>query len=84
MAILQVVHGIFYVYTVLLLANVFLSWFPDLHDYPIVRLVRTLTDPYLALFRRFIPPLGPIDLSPIAAFFFLRILEACIRGIFIR
>ena len=84
MAILSVIHIFFNVYTFLLIANVFLSWFPNFDGYAIVRFIRTVTDPYLALFRRFIPPLGPVDLSPIAAFFVLRILEACMRGIFIR
>ncbi|MFQ5729293.1 MAG: YggT family protein, partial [Waddliaceae bacterium] len=30
-------------------------------------------DPYLNFFRRFIPPLGVIDLSPIVAFLCLRL-----------
>jgi len=40
--------------------------------------------PYLAIFRRFIPPLGPIDLSPIVGIFLLqlvgRLVEGLIRG----
>jgi len=29
--------------------------------------LRDVSEPYLGLFRRFIPPLGPIDLSPLVA-----------------
>jgi uncharacterized protein YggT (Ycf19 family) len=36
--------------------------------------LRDVCEPYLAIFRRFIPPLGPIDLSPIIAIFALNIL----------
>jgi YggT family protein len=36
--------------------------------------LRDVCEPYLAIFRRFIPPLGPIDLSPIIAIFVLNIL----------
>ncbi len=37
--------------------------------------------PYLAIFRRFIPPLGPIDLSPIVGIFLLQIVGRIIVGI---
>jgi YggT family protein len=35
--------------------------------------LRDVTEPYLRIFRRFIPPLGPIDLSPIVAIIVLQI-----------
>jgi uncharacterized protein YggT (Ycf19 family) len=35
--------------------------------------LRDTTEPYLGLFRRFIPPFGPLDLSPIVALFVLYI-----------
>lgn len=84
MVILQGVQLFFNLYTLLLVANILLSWFPDFQDNPIARFIRTVTDPYLSLFRKFIPTLGPLDISPIAAFFSLRILEACIVGLFFR
>ncbi|PTL54194.1 YggT family protein [Paraconexibacter algicola] len=37
--------------------------------------------PYLNLFRRFIPPLGPLDLSPIVAIFVLQIAGNLLAGI---
>ena len=33
--------------------------------------LRDVCEPYLAVFRRFIPALGPLDLSPIIAIFVL-------------
>jgi YggT family protein len=38
-----------------------------------VGFLRDVCEPYLRVFRRFIPPLGPFDLSPIIAIFVLRI-----------
>jgi len=35
--------------------------------------LRDVTEPYLSIFRRFIPPLGPIDISPIVAVLVLQI-----------
>jgi len=37
-------------------------------------------EPYLGFFRRFIPPLGPIDLSPVVAIILLQI----VGGIVVR
>ena len=35
--------------------------------------LRDVCEPYLGLFRRFIPPIGPVDVSPIVAILFLQI-----------
>ena len=40
--------------------------------------LRDVSEPYLGLFRRFIPPIGPIDISPIVAIFVLRIVGGLI------
>jgi YggT family protein len=41
-----------------------------------MRFVAFYTDPYLNLFRRFIPPIGGVlDLSPLLGFFALQIME---------
>ncbi len=46
--------------------------------------LRDVCEPFLSIFRRFIPPLGPFDLSPIIAVFVLRIvggiIVSAIRG----
>lgn len=46
--------------------------------------LRDVVEPYLGLFRRFIPPLGPLDLSPIVAIILLQvvggILVSLVRG----
>jgi uncharacterized protein YggT (Ycf19 family) len=43
--------------------------------------LRDVCEPYLGFFRRFIPPLGPIDLSPIVAIFVLNIAARIITGL---
>ncbi len=46
--------------------------------------LREVTEPYLGIFRRFIPPIGPIDISPIVGILVLQFvgffLISLIRG----
>ena len=51
-----------------MIIRVILSWVnPDPHQ-PIVRLLIQITEPIMAPARRLIPPIGGLDLSPIAVF----------------
>ncbi|MFM8762078.1 MAG: YggT family protein [Solirubrobacterales bacterium] len=47
----------------------------------IVSFLRSVCDPYLALFRRFIPPIGSFDFSPIVAILVLTIGGGIIIGL---
>lgn len=40
--------------------------------------LRRVSEPYLRIFRRFIPPVGPLDLSPVVALIVLRIANALV------
>jgi YggT family protein len=63
-------------YSYILIARILLTWFPniDWFSQPWATLSQ-LTDPYLDLFRRFLPPLGGFDLSPIAAILLLELFQ---------
>jgi YggT family protein len=66
------VDALFVVYLILIFLRVLLSWVPRMPYNPYlrsaVRFVEETTDPYLNLFRRFIPPIGGrLDISPIIA-----------------
>lgn len=70
------IHYIFVIYTVMLAARLIASWFPQLHHQQWLYGLSRLTDPYLNIFRRIIPPIGGVlDLSPLLAFFALQFLE---------
>ncbi|KUK83600.1 MAG: putative integral membrane protein [Pelotomaculum thermopropionicum] len=69
--IFTAVNVAFQVYTTLLIVRILLSWFPHNPYQPVLRFIYEITEPYLAIFRRFIPPFGAVDLSPIAAFLVL-------------
>jgi YggT family protein len=67
-----------FVYTLLILAYIITSWIrlpysPTLNR--VQRFLYDVCDPYLRIFRRFIPPLGPLDLSPMVAIIVLFVLS---------
>ena len=79
------VEALFLVYLVLIFIRVLLSWVPRMPYImwlrACVRFVEESTDPYLNLFRRFIPPIGGrLDISPIIAIFALLILQGLVVG----
>ena len=70
------------IYTVLLIIRVLLTWFPTINWYnqPFSALSQ-ITDPYLDLFRRIIPPLGGMDFSPMLAIILLQFVGGLIGGL---
>ncbi len=63
----------FYIYG--LLAAIILSWVAPHNPHPAIMLLWQLMEPVMAPFRRFIPPLGGLDLSPIFVFLTLNIVR---------
>ena len=59
------------IYTYVLIASVLMSWVPSIKESGFGQMISKITDPYLDIFRRFIPPIGMIDISPIVAIFTL-------------
>ena len=86
------VNTLVLVYLVLIFIRIIMSWIPRMPYNrvlsAVLQFVSDVTDPYLNLFRRFIPPLrmgpGALDLSPIIATFALLIVggivASAIRG----
>lgn len=61
------------IYTYMIIAYVLLSWLPAARDSFIGEMLGKLVEPYLSIFRRFIPAIGGmIDISPIIALIALR------------
>jgi YggT family protein len=65
--ILVIGKYIYDIYYWLILISIFGSWFPQFQSSKVGMLVGRLVNPYLSIFRKFIPPLGMIDFSPIIA-----------------
>jgi YggT family protein len=69
------VSALIWVYTILIIAYIFTSMYFNVGgripysrwSRAILDFLRDVCEPYLAIFRRFIPPFGPLDLSPMIA-----------------
>ena len=71
-----------WVYTLMIFAYVILSWVRSpFSAHPVVRFLHDVCDPYLRLFRRVLPPIGPVDLSPIVAVAALLLLQYLVNGV---
>ena len=85
------VDALVLVYTILIFVNILLSWIQQFRPLPynltlrsVISFVEDTTNPYLAVFRSFVPRIGPLDISPILAILVLNILggllASAIRG----
>lgn len=71
------------VYFVLII-RMLLSWVnPDPYN-QVVQTIYRVTEPILAPFRRIIPPIGMIDISPIVVFLLLSFIERFVVGILLQ
>ena len=82
--LIDFIWTLYNIYFYLLIAYVLLSWIPNARDSFVGQLLGRIAEPYLSIFRRFIPPIGGmLDVSPIVALFALRFIafgvEAVIR-----
>jgi YggT family protein len=65
--IANVVQQLIQIYYYIIIGYILLSWFPNARESSIGQVIGRLVEPYLSPFRKIIPPLGMIDLSPIVA-----------------
>ncbi|MCR2820796.1 YggT family protein [Lederbergia panacisoli] len=60
-------------YSWVLIIYILMSWFPNSRETSFGQLLAKICEPYLEPFRRFVPPIGMIDISPLVAFFVLNL-----------
>lgn len=76
MSLYQAFHQLFQLIWLVFMARILLSWFPNIDWYKQpFKFIKDFTEPVFAPFRRLIPPMGGIDLSPLIVFIFLGMLE---------
>ncbi|WP_417900616.1 YggT family protein [Bacillus haimaensis] len=80
--VLNLIQQLVGFYMIALVIYIFMSWFPGARESSIGRILARICEPYLEMFRRFIPPLGMIDISPIVAILVLRFATAGLGQLF--
>ncbi len=71
----SIVDGVLRFYGALILIYVLMSWFrPTGFLFEIFRVIGSVVEPYISLFRRFMPSTGAIDFSPLVAILVLQLL----------
>ena len=76
------VNSLTIVYTIMILIYAIQSFVPLGYSSPVMTLRRFLDEtvaPLLLVFRRFIPPIGPLDLSAMVVLFALWILSGIVK-----
>jgi YggT family protein len=70
------------VYVLLIFVYILTSWIRLPYSLnPVQRFLSDVCEPYLRLWRRILPSFGPLDLSPIVAFFGLIVLREILNNI---
>lgn len=71
--LLLLISGAITIYSYVLIIYILMSWFPGARESQFGYFIGRLCEPYLEQFRKIIPPLGMIDISPIVAIFTLHL-----------
>jgi YggT family protein len=83
---METLFGLLYrlieLYSWALIIYILLSWFPNARESSFGQILSRICEPYLEPFRRFVPPLGMIDISPIVAIFVLKLATAGLAQVY--
>jgi YggT family protein len=74
-----IIYYAFQVYSFAIIIYILMSWLPGLQESKFGQILEKIVEPYLSIFRKFIPSIGMIDISPIVALLALNFIQ---RGVF--
>lgn len=77
----RLIQTVLQFYGTLIVIYIVMSWFPIrgvVGD--IYRALGAIVEPYLNIFRRFIPPIGAIDIAPMVAYLVLMLIGNLLTG----
>ena len=72
--LIALVSDVAQVLALLIIVRALLTWVPSVdYGHPLIRAIVRITDPVLLPIRRLVPPLGGIDVTPIAALLLIQV-----------
>lgn len=81
-ALESIIIQLLFLYSYVVIAYILMSWFPNARESTIGQFIGSIVEPYLAPFRKIIPPLGMIDISPIVGIIALRFATYGVSALF--
>jgi len=83
MAVQTILSTVLWFYGWVIIVYVLMSWFPVSGAFAeIQQVLGSIVEPYLGLFRRFIPPIGALDISAMVAILVLWAARALLASVF--
>ena len=79
--LLQLINLLFTLYTFAITARALLPWLRISYYHPLMRFLIRITEPVLAPLRRYIPPVGGLDFTPMIALIVLWLIEQLLRAL---
>lgn len=79
--VFSILYTVVDIYSWALIIYILMSWFPNARDTGIGMFLANICEPFLEPFRRIIPPLGMIDISPIVAILVLNMAKVGISAL---
>lgn len=77
--LLRVINIVFTLYSLAFIARALLPWFRISHYHPAMQFLIRVTEPVLAPLRRYIPPVGGVDFTPMVALLILWFVEQLLQ-----
>lgn len=72
--LITLISDVAQILALLIIVRAVLSWIPSLdYGHPVIRTINRVTDPLLLPIRRLVPPLGGLDVTPIAALLLIQV-----------
>jgi YggT family protein len=78
----EILSNLIQIYSWALIIYILMSWFPNAKETAIGQFLSRICEPYLEPFRRFVPSIGMIDISPIVAFIVLNLAQSGLYQLF--
>ncbi|AZB42853.1 YggT family protein [Bacillus sp. FJAT-42376] len=80
--VFSVISALLRVYVYAIIIYILMSWFPNAKDSKFGQILASICEPFLEPFRRIIPAIAMIDLSPIAAILVLNLAQGGVWSLY--
>ena len=78
----SILQQIIQIYSWALIIYILMSWFPNARESSIGQILAKICEPYLEPFRKIIPSIGMMDISPIVAFLVLNFAQSGLHSVY--